>query len=236
MASDINELADRRWWRRVKAIERLEDTGLLRAEDEILARLSDRSREVRFTALRNLALSKSKKIHGKIAGIFSASSTWSYLYLVNILYQANLPLKILDGLAKSDNPFQRKAAATLLGASSYPKAVGILAELAEDASPEVRREAVFSLARIGSTAAIPVFWRRVADESPQVRAAIAKGIGDIGHLVLLQELVDDDAFEVRFQAFASLSRLGMVGKEVIKNYQGKYSDLAREFLVEVNYA
>lgn len=233
---DLDELNDHRWWRRVKAIERLDDLGIPDGEEEILARLADRRSEVRFTALRYLALTGSKRIHAEIPGVFSASSTWSYLYLVNILYQANLPLKVLEDLVKSENPFQRKAAATLLGQKTGDKTISILAKLTEDAVPEVRREAVFSLARIGSAAAIPVFWRRVADESSQVRAAIAKGIGDLGHLVLLQDLADDDEFEVRFQAFASLSKLGVVGREVISNYQGKYTDLAREFLVEVNHA
>lgn len=230
LSRDMRELKSRRWWRRVKAIERLEDMGFVEAEDALLRLLSDKRSEVRFAALKALAALGSKRFYAQVGEIFASSSSWSYLYLVNILYYARLPVEVLAPLARSDNPYLRKAAATLLGRKGETKSVSLLAKLAGDEVQEVRREAIASLARTGSAAAIPVFWRRLKDESPQVRAAIARGIGELDQLVFLQKLASDEEFDVRFQAFAVLSRMGILGKEAIRNYKGKYKDLALEFL------
>ena len=230
LTADLRELKDSRWWIRIKALERIEDVHIPEAEDDILPLLRDKKMEVRFAALRCLASIGSEKFLLRLENIFSSTSTWSYLYLVNILLAADIPIRYIRPIAESANPFQRKAAAILLRKYDDKTAISLLTKLSEDKISEVRREAVNSLAIIGSPAAVPVFWRKLADESPQVRAAIAKGIGDMGHIIHLEKLADDENFEVRFQAFASLKKLGLLGKEVIRNYHGKYTALANEFL------
>ncbi len=227
---DMRELGSKRWWVRVKAMERIEDLGINDGEEKLLKLLTDKRSEVRFSSLRTLAVISSKRFYSKLGGIFDASSTWSYLYLVNILYFSGVPLDVLATLASSDNPYKRKAAAILLGRIKSKDSVTLLLKLASDDFEEVRREAVLSLARTGSAAAMPLFWRKLKDQSPEVRTAVAKGIGELGQLAFLTKLADDEDFDVRFQAFASLAGSGLAGREAIKNYRGRYPELASEFL------
>lgn len=229
-ADDLRELESRRWWRRLKAAERIEETGLKEAEDRLIELVEAKDAEVRFAALRALVASGSKLFSERVPEIFSLHSSWSYLYLVNILYSSGVPVKVLKNLAASADSNKRKAAAILAGRSNDDEVLPLLVKLSRDESEDVRSQAVYGLARTGSVAAIPVFWRMLEDPSTEVRIAIAKGIGELDYLMLLGKLVDDIEFDVRFQAFASLASLGQLGRESIRNYHGRHSDLADEFL------
>ena len=61
---------------------------------------------------------------------------------------------------------------------------------------------------------------------------IAKSLGRIedgSTIQLLEIIADDPDFEVRFNAFAALSKKGEIGLEAIKNFSKKYPEMSKEF-------
>ena len=170
-----------------------------------------------------------------LSEISTSNTRWSYRYIVNKLYLAEIPVDALKPFALSEDRDLRKGVATLLGKEGNIEAIPILQDLISDSVKDVRREAVSSLGRICSTAVIPVLTITVKDENPQVRAESAKALGklqDLGTLPLIEKLADDPEYGVRFQAFFALDRFGQPGENVIRKYQDKYPEIAREFLAK----
>lgn len=230
---DIQQLENRLWWKKVQAVERLNDLELAETEESVFLLLRDKRSEVRFSALRMLASTGSKKLIGMLPEIFADNTRWTYRFLVNELFLAGIPAHNLKTLMTSPDRNLRKAAAILLGRPGHKEAIPMLENLVNDDVKDVRREAVHSLGRIGSVKAIPILKEKVNDTHLQVRAAVARSLGqlkDQNTLTLLEKLADDADFDVRYQAFSALIRFGESGKNVIQKYKVKYPEMAREFL------
>lgn len=231
--SDIRQLRSHIWWKKIQAIERLGALELLEAWEYVSPLLTDKRSEVRFSALRVLASTESKKLTQALPNLFANNSRWTYRYLVNELFRIVIPVDSLDPLASSRDRDLRKAAAILLGKDGHTKAIPLLQDLARDNVKDVRREAVRSLGRIRSIEVIPVLEDTANDNEPQVRSEVARALGelkDLNTLGLIERLADDADFEVRFQAFFTLDRFGESGKDVIRKYEDKYPEITSEFL------
>jgi HEAT repeat protein len=236
---DIRELESPYWWRRAHALERLTDLKIEEAEDAVFPLLSDPRSEVRFSAAKMLAAIGSSKLVETLPRIFKESTRWSYRYLVNILYVADIPAASLKPLATSEDRDFRKAATVLLGRRWNREGIPMLKVLVDDEVKDVRREAVRSLGRIGLVEGLPVISSKADDPHPQVRAEVAKALGELGDkdaLPLLERLADDTDFNVRLQAFTALSRLGAAGAAVIRKYGNKHPEMVREFLAVGSHA
>ena len=230
---DIQQLKSRTWWKKIQAIERLGDLELGEAEEHVFPLLMDRRSEVRFSALRTLATTSSRKLVQALPEIFANNSRWAYRYLVNELFHTEIPTDNLKTLVLSPDRDLRKAATILLGKERHTEAIPMLQDLASDKVKDVRREAVRSLGRIKSVETISVLSNKANDDEPQVRAEVARALGglaDLNTLFLVDRLADDADFEVRFQAFFALDRFAEPGESVIRKYQAKYPEIAREFL------
>ena len=230
---DIGQLKRRIWWGKIQAIERLGELKLDEAEEHILPLLTDKRSEVRFSALKVLALMGSKKLTDILPQIFADNTRWAYRYLVNKLFLAEIPADNLRPLASSPDRDLRKAAAILLGRQGNKEAIPILRNLATDDVKDVRREAIDSLGRIVSAETIPILLDRISDGEPQVRAKVARALGelkDTSTLSLVDKLASDPDFDVRFQAFFALERFGEAGKSIIRKHGSNYPEMAREFL------
>lgn len=232
---DIQQLKSRLWWNKIRAVERLGDLELAEAEEYVFPLLANKKSEVRFSALKMLASRGSKKLIGILPKIFADESRWAYRYLVNTLFLAEIPADNLKPLASSRNRGLRKAAAILLGRKENKEAVPLLQNLANDGVKDIRREAIRSLGRISLVEAMPILSDKISDAEPQVRTEVARALGelkDLNTLLLLDRLADDPDFEVRLQAFFALARFGKPGEDVIRKYEVKHPEIAREFLAK----
>ncbi len=230
---DISELKSRAWWRRAQSIERLAQMQLEEAESDVFPLLSDRKTEVRFSAIKMLATIHSTRLATVLPQVFAENSRWADRYIVNELWDAQLPVISLQNLATSPDRDQRKAAAVLLGANRRRRAIDVLQILAKDPVKDVRREASRSLGRIGSPEVLPVLQVMVNDPEPAVREAVAQSLGEMENpmaIPILNMLADDPDFEVCLRAFGALDRLGEPGRQVIRVAETKHPDMTREFL------
>ncbi|MEW6202455.1 MAG: HEAT repeat domain-containing protein [bacterium] len=230
---DIRLCRSRLWWRRIKAIERFELLELAEMENNVLPLLKDERMEVRLAALRMLAATGSRKLGGILPAVFADNTRWTYRYLVNILYGANIPVSDIRQLAASPDRDLRKAAAMLLGKEGNAEAIPLLRTLSNDGVKDVRREAVRSLVRIKSDEILQIFNEKVNDKDPEVRAETAKGFGKLKNpisLPSLEQLADDTDFEVRYQAFYALTEFGETGRIIIEKFSEKYPEMTAQFL------
>ncbi len=230
---DIRQLRSHIWWKKIQAIERLGALELIEAGEHVFPLLTDKRSEVRFSSLRMLVSTNSKKLAQTLPQIFANNSRWAYRYLVNELFRAEIPVENLKTFVSSSNRDLRKAAAILLGKEEHTEAIPLSQDLARDNVKDVRREAVRSLGRIKSVEAIPVLEDTANDNEPQVRSEVARALGelkDLNTLFLIERLADDANFEVRFQAFFALDRFGEPGENAIRKYKDKYPEITSEFL------
>ena len=230
---DIKQLKNRRWWKKVEALNRLNKMEMHEAESLALKLIVNKKTEVRYAALKMLVGIKSDKIYPVVYLMFTSSSRWAYKYLVSVLSDTNIPPRYLKPLATSGNRDYRKAAAILLGAKENESALPLLEMLAKDPIKDVRREAINSLGEINTDKSLVIMEKHIKDPNYQIRASLAKGLSGYNNATvfrLLEKLADDDVFEVRLEAFYSLNKLGTQGKNIIEKYYLKYPDLAMEFL------
>lgn len=230
---DFQKLKSRLWWRRVHALERLEELEIVGSEVVVFPLLHDRVDEVRFAALKMLASIGSRKLGQVLPGIFGDNNRWSYRFLVNVLFSADIPVDNLKLLARSPDRDLRKAAAILLGKPGREGALPLLKNLINDKIKDVRREAVCALGRLATPSAMPLLQQKINDPHPQVRTATAKSLGqlkDRNTLSLLEQLAGDADFYVRYQAFSALIKSGDPGKDIIRKYEVKYPAMTKEFL------
>jgi len=235
--NDIKQLKSHIWWKKVEALNRLEKMNIVEAENLAIKLMDSKKAEVRYAALKMLVGIKSEKIYPFLYTMFSSSSRWAYRYLVKILSVANIPPVYLKLLTISKKRDFRKAAAILLGTKGNEYAIPLLEKLANDPIKDVRRESIKSLGEINTKKSLAILEKHFEDPNYQIRAALAKALSGYNNDIsfkLLEKLADDEVFEVRLEAFYSLNKLGVTGKNIIEKYSHKYPDLVMEFLKKEN--
>ncbi|HOX27548.1 MAG TPA: HEAT repeat domain-containing protein [bacterium] len=231
--TDIRELRSLFWWRRMQAVVRLEHLRFAEAAGKVALLINDSNNDVRMAAVSMLAAVKHPALKDLLPELFEANSRWSYKYLINVIYLAEIPAEHIESFVFSEDRDRRKAAAILLGRRGSDESVTMLAVLSEDGVKDVRREAAKSLARAGTPGARALLFDMTMDKNPQIRAEAAKGLGAMGGdstVPFLEKLALGESFEERYQAFKALAGLGEKGLASIRNLAERQPEMARQFL------
>jgi len=232
---DLANLKSFFWWRRVSAIENLERLNMVETDRIVASLLNDKNFEVKYSAVKMLAATRSPLLPEVLPTLLNGNERWAFRYLVNKLYNSNIPNSLLLPLIPSENRDIRKAAAVLLGKWENSEAVAELEKLLSDSDRYVRLEAFLSMVRIGTPESLKLVVRHVRDEKDAgIRAEIsretANHVNVDGGIELLELLAGDDNFKVAFEAFFSLSEMGEEGHCIISKLSHKYPELSKAFI------
>lgn len=118
----------------------------------------------------------------------------------------------VSGLSDPD-PVVRRVAAEILGNLQFPQATDTLVAGLDDADPGVRASLLRSLAKAGAAEALLEVAAHLRDPEPEVRSQAVQALADLagypaGLRVLLEQLLDDPASQVRCRAAAVILRGG----------------------------
>ena len=176
----LRRLGRLRSWHRAGAAFALGDMGSRRAVPALVARLDDRSPDVRAAACRSLGHLGAAEAAGPIiaAGVRGAvPSPVARLALIDIGPDA-VPAVLAE--ADHDDPRVRAAAVQLVGLLGEAHDAGaIIGRLSDPAAP-VREATATALGRLGAGEATDDLVAALADRVPGVRTAAAEALGGIG--------------------------------------------------------
>ncbi len=132
---------------------------------------------------------------------------------------ADAPAAVAE-LARADlTPHLRAHLLDALGGSGDYSVIPALIEHARHPDSTVRSAAIHALGRLQHPAGQGAIAAALDDEAPEVRAIGAEAAGEAGLTRLADALyarLSDPAWRVRFQAAASLGKLGEVGRERLR--------------------
>ncbi|MGA0605374.1 HEAT repeat domain-containing protein [Phenylobacterium sp. VNQ135] len=187
-----------------------------------LWRMAEATPEARLTALEALAraggaVSVDQLLDAAAQGDLRASGRFAEFLREQVALDAPAAVQ---ALARGDlRPELRVLVIEALGASGDYGAIAALAGAAGDADAAVRAAAVHALGRLQHPAGQAPIATALDDANGDVRAAAAEAAGEARLPKLADALYGrlfDDAWRVRFQAAASLGKLGPAGLERLR--------------------
>jgi hypothetical protein len=203
---EVEQLHDRRMWRRARAAHLLGDMGSARAAGPLLAALGDPKREVRAAAARSLGALQCVEaveplvdalVHGRVPRAVAGQA---------LLTIGSASRDRLRGLVHDPDPEVRAVAVELLGLVGDATDAPFVASHLRDSAAEVRAKAARALGRLGAEEAAASLRRTLDDRIPFVRATAAIALGMIADreagTALLQQASRDQFDPAHAAAYA----------------------------------
>lgn len=233
----VNDLKDRRWWERARAIRELQIMKCDSALDALFPLLSDPDEDVRL-----LAFETGLDIGGEAAiplmiGAFPRISLWSAINLSNdMLSKKKFAGDLLMPLLNVPDRSIRRFAIQMLGMFEWIPAVGELVKIAGGRDPEESAYALLSLTAIGDPRAFQAASKAAESSDGRVRACAALLLGRLGNesaVPALMKMLHDTNHIVQRHAASALSRFGDAGKQALDFAAGDRNFSVREAALEI---
>ncbi len=216
----VEELGDRRWWKRADAIRELRIMRVSRAAKAISKLLSDRNDEARLLAFESTIELEGIGSLPVLAGMLRKMTPWSSISMARIIseHKNESGPHVLPLLRHTDISV-RLFAIRILGVLKSIEAVPSLITIAESGKTAEAREALLALGRIGDERAVEPCYSSLSNPDAGVRIAAATALGAYGAPQVvgnLLPLLEDVVSDVRLASAQALSKCGAEGSSALE--------------------
>lgn len=199
LANELDDLGDRRAWRRATAAYRLGDMACREAGSPLVARLDDVDADVRAAAARSLGHLRFEEGAAALVQALVSGAVARTIAFRAVLDIGTAALPELRQLASDPDPVVRAAAVELIGWVGDAGDASLLVEAVDDPSAEVRARSAAALGRLAEAEGAAALTRALDDRIYFVRLHAARALGQIGERAAVERLLRQ-AREDRFEA------------------------------------
>jgi len=206
----LRRLRSLRAWRRATAAFALGDVGAPGTAPALVARLDDRSPDVRAAACRSLGHLGSVDTVDAVVTAGVSGRVPGAIARLALLDIGPAALTRLLALCEHERPEVRAAAVQLVGLLGDPAVVDAIVGHLADPAAAVRAATAAALGRLGASQERDALVGALADRIPTVRTAAATALGEIGGRRASDALVPmarEDGFEPARAAAEALAHL-----------------------------
>lgn len=207
---EVDDLSDRRPWRRANAASSLGAMGSATAAPNLIAALEDQERDVRAAAARSLGqLQAPEAVDALVAALVTRRVPRGIIGQALLAVGPGAIERLLPVL-RDPEPEVRATAAELIGLLGDAGEAEQVAARLGDSSAAVRAQAARALGRLGSAAAVDGLEAALSDRAHRVQTAAAEALGAISNphaFQALHGLSGCDSFELARASAQALARI-----------------------------